>query len=243
MEEKEINQKFDQEKLSVPIAPAEQECMPQDLDAATEMIQRMRKSISVLGQHCLALEQELQQFQIDAEEDALDMDCQLRNILHITVYYETDQGYNERQKIVRSVTLDQAGHGALHLQIPEKADSIRLDPDDFPCAVRNLAVSYSGVDMVPVNGTGIKENSFVFTKWDPGIIIKSAKQFSTKEEIDISFEYERLIDGPVLSAINTLQSNIVRQQQELDKIKRSTSWRLTAPVRAIKRFIMSFRGK
>ena len=243
MEEKKINQKFDQDNISVPTAPTEEECMPQDLATATEMIRRMRKSITVLGQRCLSLEQGLQKYQLEAEEDVLDTNCRLRNILHITVYYETEQGYDEQHKITRSAILDQAGHGALHLQLPENAASIRLDPDDFPCTVRDLTVSRPGVEMAPVNGIGAGENGFIFTKRDPGIIIKSAQLFSANEEFDISFAYERLMDGPLLSAVSALQVDVVRQQQELVKLNQSTSWRLTAPVRAVKRFLMKLSGK
>lgn len=118
--------------------------MPQDLAEATEMIQSMRNSIAALGQRCLTLEQKLQQYGAGTEEDALDNQCRLRSILHLTIYYETGHGYNEEQKIARSVILDGIGWGKVHFHLPEDASGIRLDPDDYPCVMQNFTVFRPG---------------------------------------------------------------------------------------------------
>lgn len=203
--------------------------------AAGELeLDRLKHSVAALGRRCLSLEQELIKKEQEAQREAQE---RLRTALHISVYYDTGNGYSEQQKVTQLVVCDGRGFTSFEIILPEDALELRLDPGDDACIIKKLAFSDPVIRAVPPDGYILNENSYIFSKPDPNIYLDGKNPFSAAEPIRISFEYERLKEGDVCDAIQTLRHRVAQLDQELSALYTSSSWRLTAPIRAIKQLL------
>ena len=194
-------------------------------------LNRLKHSVAALGSRCLSLEQELVKKEQEAQYEAQE---RLRTVLRVTVYYDAGNGYNEQQKVAQSVACNGKGLASFWIHLPENALGLRLDPGEDACIIRNLTFSDSRVYGVPLEGYALNNNSYIFGKSDPNIFLQGKEQFLTTEQIQVSFEYERLTQDDVCDAVQNLRLRVAQLDQELKALYASSSWRLTAPIRAIK---------
>lgn len=201
-------------------------CRTDTMDA----IQRLKRSVATLGERCLTLEQELLRQEIPEKHTQ----CELQPPLHVTIYYDTGDGYSEEQKIVRPVLLDKTGQASLCFCLPVDASGVRVDPGEEACVIKNLTFSDGQITGIPLGGYLVNNQSFIFSKPDPNILLAGKTVFSTTEEIRIYFEYRRLEEEALLQMLQNLQTRVAQLEQELNVLYQSTSWRITAPIRAIR---------
>ena len=219
--------------------------MPDNLDDATAMILRMRASISALGARCLSLEQEL------VEKSEAREPLEKPVTLSVAIYYDTGSGYNEKQKIMPLMTTHETGEISFTFSLPESAIAVRLDPGELPCIIKDISFNNKSLVAVPSNGSTVGTNCFLFTQEDPNIILTGTARFQPSKNIACSLQYLPLDNETVCTAFATLKGELERQakqsesyilecnslRHEIGLLRNSSSWRITSPLRAIKRLM------
>jgi glycosyltransferase involved in cell wall biosynthesis/cell division protein FtsL len=98
-------------------------------------------------------------------------------IQNYTLYFDTGNGYSERDKYNQTFTGNKA---MISCSLPENTGSIRLDPiDGYGCVVSGLEIlSYGGiVKYEPLNGFTDKNGDLFFMNSDPQIEINGASNW------------------------------------------------------------------
>lgn len=211
---------------------------PEQTDAA---FLRLRSGITALGKRCLSLEQELVE-QAQPEDSVLLPPA-------IVIYYDTGEGYSETQKLLHMAEVSPEGEVFVTIQLPEDARAIRLDPGEQPCVITNLSFSDHRIIPVPSNGYRQSADCLLFTRDDPNISLTGKVVFPASEEIICHFRYEAVTCAPLCAAFNALNDQLEAHlaqaglwQREVEAMRNSASWKLTAPIRALKRLLLRLFG-
>lgn len=217
--------------------------LPEREGQAVSSISHLRSGIAALGRRCLSLEQEL------ATQAVAELQREATASLLISVYYDTGDGYSEGQKQLYIVEAEELEEVFITIDLPEDANAIRLDPGEQPCVITNLSFSDDRIVPVPSNGYAAGPDCFLFVRADPNISLTGKTSFPASEEIRCSFRYQEIKCAELCDAFDALYMQLGAQEAELHQCKReieamrnSTAWKLTAPIRALKRLLSRLFG-
>ena len=154
-------------------------------------------------------------------------------------------------------------------ELPADARALRLDPGELACCLTGLEISDERIRFRPVNGTPLRDGCLLFLDPDPNLLLECPTGFSKGMKFAVTYQYyplgNFLREQPgkalleALDALKKQQQDIervyaeelqsLRAQREQDRLAydaalesmtRSSSWRLTAPLRALRSI---FRGR
>ncbi|MDO4838834.1 MAG: hypothetical protein Q4B32_10670 [Clostridia bacterium] len=208
-----------------------------EYEQALQKIKELEAYVDALAKHSLSLEKKL----LVAEEND-EVSAPIACPMCIALFYENGYGLSEEQVVKETVTPKGDLFTAV-LKLPEDAAYLRLDPGDDPCVIRNLIID-PPLEMSAENGIALDSGIMVFDVSDPNIGLKREGGFHAGEKITLSFEYERLFQDQQNSLIGMLATDCQAEsrelhalQQELGAICTSKSWKITHPIRTLKRLL------
>ncbi len=180
------------------------------------------------------------------------------NTTNITtsLYYDLGQDFEESCKVVSSMSIEHNGHFIAKFDFPNEllVKRLRFDPLEGENAILDLkSVKINGIESILVNKTTNCTVCFdhleFFLHKDPQIIFETASIVKGKIEFE-GFIYVRkqyiemvtqripLINENLLKLQNDnakLQNDNTRLQNDIHTIENSFEWKLTYPIRMLKR--------
>ena len=145
--------------------------------------------------------------------------------------------------------------------LPTDARALRLDPGELACCVTDLSISDDRLELRAANGIRLQDDCLLFLDVDPNLTVKSSVPFAAGLKFAVTYHYYPLDrfqhEQPgkaLLKALNAiklqasraeitrlnnqlaeLQSSRAAYETSLENLYESSSWKLTAPLRALRR--------
>lgn len=149
------------------------------------------------------------------------------------IYIDEGNGFNEKDsvswKIMENYDIEQK------ILVSEKMLKIRFDPADCPCQYKIIGLKINGKEKQKI------QNLYkTVLDYDPQLVIniEPNENLENKNEIVIKYNVKRIGEYETINCLNqqlSEKNNIISgQQQALEIITNSTSWRITEPLRKLK---------
>lgn len=182
-----------------------------------------------------------------------------RNRGVVSVYSDCGNGYSEAEKI--SISDISYGSGSYRIEFPVKrgVKKYRFDPCETQCLIRINSVKMNGNINISytTNGSHFADNTYAYEN-DPWIEIPVENTIIEKIQIDYTLSnnlgefYKKIMSDMGIDAV-IAENNALRQQigitesqvrnllLEREERMRSISWRITKPLRFIKRCLRKIK--
>ena len=176
------------------------------------------------------------------------------------LFYDSGSGYSPRECLtVAEDAYDELTHEVSAVfTLPTDARALRLDPGELACCVTDLSISDERLECRAMNGIQLQEDCLLFLDVDPNLTVQSTVPFAAGMKFAVTYHYYPLsaiklraeaeqndLRGQLQAALaeNTrlnnqlteLQNSRAAYENSLENLYESSSWRLTAPLRALHR--------
>lgn len=158
-------------------------------------------------------------------------------------YFDTGNGFSEANKLTKEYNIGEKSEPTIfEVELPANTVAIRFDPDEFGrCALKNFSATLDGTlqEFQLIHGDTTK-NYIFFHELDPQILIPCSSQNAKKiviqyKCIDLCSEAGQTIKVLTDAWNNELQETNSRWNAEVQSLINSRSWKLTKPLRKIRR--------
>ena len=208
---------------------------------AADLEQQLKLSdegVSRLAQRCLELEQQVLNYQAALARHGSDNEPAALTLPQL--FYDTGSGFSPRECLIAA----EDAHNELTHEVsvtfvlPEDARAVRLDPGELACCITDLAISDERISFQSVNGLMLQEDCLLFLDVDPNLSLHSTVPFAAGMKFAVTYHYYPLgrfqHEQPGKALLQAL-SAIAAYENSLENLYESSSWRLTAPLRALHR--------
>lgn len=192
-------------------------------------------------QKCFLLENQLKAFQPAFYVNSVD----------VALYYDTGSGFDGDHVLTQTI-LSGEGESRATFTLPEEALALSIYIGCLPCFIENIRFNIPA--LVPSsNGIKLSDNSYLFKSPTPNFYFSDTRGFLRDSEISFDFTYTRLNFDCHESFLNAIfghlekASSLIDQKDavealtvrnsvllaDLNKMKNSRCWKLTAPIRKL----------
>lgn len=181
------------------------------------------------------------------------------NKMLASIYEDSGEGYSEEHK--KSVAVHSYARDSYRITVPVNPDiiSYRIDPGEKACLIRINSVHMNGGTKLPyeTGGKRLYNNTFVFCE-DPWIEVFVKNTVAKDITVDFTIEsglddsYKQIVvkreQDAALAEIKALREQIGASNlqiqimlSEKEELMKSLSWKVTKPLRAIKRLLRKIK--
>ena len=171
------------------------------------------------------------------------------------LFYDSGSGYSPRECLtVTEDAYDELTHEVSAVfTLPTDARALRLDPGELACCVTDLSISDERLECRAMNGIQLQEDCLLFSVTyhyyplgrfqheQPGKALLQAlsaiKLRAEAEQNDLRGQLQAALaeNTRLNNQLTELQNSRAAYENSLENLYESSSWRLTAPLRALHR--------
>ena len=223
------------------------------------------EGVSRLAQRCLELEQQVLNYQAALARHGSDNEPAALTLPQLFYDSGSGYSPRECLTVAEDAYDELTHEVSAVFTLPTDARALRLDPGELACCVTDLSISDERLECRAINGIQLQEDCLLFLDVDPNLTVQSTVPFTAGMKFAVTYHYYPLgrfqheqpgkallqalsaiklraeaeqndLRGQLQAAqLTELQNSRAAYETSLENLYESSSWRLTAPLRALHR--------